>query len=75
VFGVAIVVSVFTGTGSYATVASFTDGFIPAIGVSSALSVLAALAGLAMPRPHRATMMSSSSSSSTTAAVAEPART
>ncbi len=70
VFGVAIVVSVFTGTGSYATVASFTDGFIPAIGVSSALSVVAALAGLAMPRPHGATMMASS-----TAAVAEPART
>ena len=74
VFGVAIVVSVFAGTGSYATVASFTDGFIPAIGVSSVLSVVAALAGLAMPRrPKRSTMVEAAPVNA--AAVAEPART
>src|SRR6266545_1884733 len=74
VFGVAVVVSVFTGTGSYATVASFTDGFIPAIGVSPALSVVAALAGLAMPRrARRSTMVEAASL--TAPAVAEPART
>jgi EmrB/QacA subfamily drug resistance transporter len=73
VFGVATVVSVFAGTGSYATVASFTDGFIPAIGVSSALSVAAALAGLAMPRRQRRSTMVEMAPSA--AAVPEPVRT
>jgi EmrB/QacA subfamily drug resistance transporter len=71
VFGVAVVVSVFAGAGSYADVATFTDGFIPAIGVSAALSVAAALAGLVMPTARRAAMMAPSEA----VAVAEPART
>jgi EmrB/QacA subfamily drug resistance transporter len=48
-FGLAIVVAVFAGAGSYATPASFSDGFGPAIGVSAALSLAGAIAGLALP--------------------------
>jgi EmrB/QacA subfamily drug resistance transporter len=54
-FGLAIVVAVFAGAGSYATPASFSDGFGPAIGVSAALSLAGAIAGLALRwRPAQA---------------------
>jgi EmrB/QacA subfamily drug resistance transporter len=53
VFGVAILVAVFTGAGSYASPAAFSDGFVPALGVSAAISVLGALAGLALPARRR----------------------
>jgi EmrB/QacA subfamily drug resistance transporter len=49
VFGVAIVAAVFAASGSYASPASFVDGFGPAIGVAAALSLVGALAGLALP--------------------------
>ncbi len=47
-FGLAIVVAVFTGAGSYASPQSFTDGFAPAIAVSAALSLAGALAGMSL---------------------------
>jgi MFS family permease len=47
-FGLAIVVAVFAGAGSYATPASFSHGFGPAIGVSAALSLAGAIAGLGL---------------------------
>jgi EmrB/QacA subfamily drug resistance transporter len=49
VFGIAILVAVFAGAGSYASAQAFTDGFAPAIGVSAGLSLLGALAGTALP--------------------------
>jgi EmrB/QacA subfamily drug resistance transporter len=49
VFGIAIAVAVFAGAGSYASPGTFTDGFAPAIGVTAALSLVGALAGLALP--------------------------
>jgi MFS family permease len=49
VFGVAIAVAVFAASGSYASPASFVSGFGPAIGVAAALSLLGAIAGLALP--------------------------
>ena len=49
VFGIAIVVAVFAGAGSYASAAAFTDGFAPAIGVGAGLALAGAAAGL--PRP------------------------
>ncbi|HTE61761.1 MAG TPA: MFS transporter, partial [Solirubrobacteraceae bacterium] len=49
VFGIAILVAVFAGAGSYASPQAFSDGFAPAIGVGAALSLLGALAGLALP--------------------------
>ena len=45
-FGLAVGVAVFSGAGSYASPAAFSDGFAPAIAVSGALSLLGALAGL-----------------------------
>jgi EmrB/QacA subfamily drug resistance transporter len=49
VFGIAITVAVFAATGSYASPASFVDGFGPAIGIAAALSLIGAIAGLALP--------------------------
>jgi len=53
VFGVAIPVAVFAATGSFASAGAFTDGFGPAMAVTTGLSVLAALAGLAAPGRRR----------------------
>jgi EmrB/QacA subfamily drug resistance transporter len=49
VFGIALVVAVFAGAGSYASVQAFTDGFGPAILVAAGLSLAGAIAGLALP--------------------------
>jgi EmrB/QacA subfamily drug resistance transporter len=49
VFGVAIGVAVFAGAGSYASPQAFSDGFVPAIGVSAGLALLGALAALGLP--------------------------
>jgi MFS family permease len=49
VFGIAISVAVFAGAGGYASPQNFSDGFVAAMGVSAGLSVLAALAGGALP--------------------------
>jgi EmrB/QacA subfamily drug resistance transporter len=45
-FGLAIGVAVFSGAGSYASPAAFSDGFAPAIAVSAALSLAGAFAAL-----------------------------
>ena len=49
VFGIAVVVAVFAGAGSYASPATFTDGFGPAIGVGALLALAGAAAALALP--------------------------
>jgi len=49
VFGIAVVVAVFAGAGGYASAQAFIDGFGPAIGVSSALALVGAACGLALP--------------------------
>jgi EmrB/QacA subfamily drug resistance transporter len=54
VFGIALGVAVFTGAGSYASAQAFSDGFVAAMGVSAGLSVLAAVAGAALPGRRRA---------------------
>jgi EmrB/QacA subfamily drug resistance transporter len=54
VFGIAVAVAVFAGFGGYASAQAFTNGFGPAIWVSSGLALLGALCGLALPaRGHR----------------------
>jgi EmrB/QacA subfamily drug resistance transporter len=58
VFGIAVVVAVFAGAGSYASAAAFTDGFGPAIFVSAALALAGAIAGLALPGRRTAAVMS-----------------
>ena len=55
VFGIAIGVAVFTGAGSYASPAAFSDGFIAVMAVAAGLSCVAALAGALLPaRPRPA---------------------
>jgi EmrB/QacA subfamily drug resistance transporter len=55
VFGIAILVAVFAGAGSYASAEAFTDGFAAAIAVSAGLSLLGAIAGLGLPGRTQAT--------------------
>jgi hypothetical protein len=61
VFGVAVGVAVFAAAGSYASAASFIDGFGPAIGVAAALSVVGAIAGLALPSRSQAPVVQTDS--------------
>jgi EmrB/QacA subfamily drug resistance transporter len=53
-FGLAILVAVFAGAGSYASPAAFTDGLVPAIGVSAGLAFAGALAALLVPARREA---------------------
>jgi EmrB/QacA subfamily drug resistance transporter len=54
VLGIALGVAAFAGAGSYASPADFSDGFVAAMGVAAGLSLLAALAGAALPSRARA---------------------
>jgi MFS family permease len=49
VFGIAVAVAVFAGSGGYASPSTFIDGFGPAIGVACGLALIGALCGLALP--------------------------
>jgi MFS family permease len=55
VFGIAIAVSVFAGSGGYASAQTFSDGFVPAIAAAAGLSLAGAAVGLTLParRRHR----------------------
>jgi EmrB/QacA subfamily drug resistance transporter len=53
VFGTAIAVAVFAHAGGYASPQAFSDGFVPALGVSAALSFAGALAGALLPAAVR----------------------
>jgi MFS family permease len=57
VFGVAIVVAVFAGAGSFASPQAFIDGFEPAMLVGAGLALLGAAAGLALPGRRAATFI------------------
>jgi EmrB/QacA subfamily drug resistance transporter len=57
VFGIAVVVAVFAGAGSYASPATFTDGFAPAIGVGALLALAGAGAALALPAAKPLTLV------------------
>ena len=54
VFGIALLVAVFSGTGSYVSSDAFSAGFAPAIGVAAALSLLGAVAAMGIPGRRRA---------------------
>jgi hypothetical protein len=49
VFGIAVLVAVFSGAGGYASPQEFTDGFAPALGVTAGLSFVGAVVGLGLP--------------------------
>ncbi len=53
VFGVAVLASIFTSNGGYATPQTFVDGLTPAIYVGAAVVALGALAALMIPRRRR----------------------
>jgi hypothetical protein len=53
-FGVALLVAVFSGTGAVGSAAAFSGGFGAAMMIASALSLLGALAGLWLPSRQRA---------------------
>jgi len=53
VFGIALLVAVFTGAGGYASPQAFTNGFAPAIGVTAGLALIGAVAGLGLTRVAR----------------------
>ena len=48
-FGIAILAAVFAANGSYASPAAFSQGFVAALGVAAAMSLLAAIIGGWMP--------------------------
>jgi EmrB/QacA subfamily drug resistance transporter len=48
-FGVAVVVAVFAGAGSYSSAQAFSDGFVAATGACAALSLAGAAVGAALP--------------------------
>jgi EmrB/QacA subfamily drug resistance transporter len=50
VFGIAVLVAVFAGAGSFASPQAFSAGFASAIGVAAFLSLAGAVAGLCLPR-------------------------
>jgi EmrB/QacA subfamily drug resistance transporter len=49
VFGIAVAVAVFAGTGGYASARAFVDGFGPAIGVAAAFAFVGAVIALGLP--------------------------
>ncbi|WP_228563572.1 MFS transporter [Catenulispora rubra] len=53
-FGTAVAVAVFAGSGSYATVGSFTHGFTAAMETAAVLAAVGAAAGLLLPKLGRA---------------------
>jgi hypothetical protein len=53
-FGVAVLVAVFAGAGGYSSAQAFNDGFVAATAAGAGLSVVGALAGIAVPRRGQA---------------------
>lgn len=60
VFGIALAVAAFAGSGGYASSALFLDGFTPAIAVAAGFAVLGALIGTRSPRRTQAAPVASS---------------
>jgi MFS family permease len=53
VFGIAICAAVFAAHGGYASAATFTSGFGPAMGACAGLALIGAIAGLVIPRRRK----------------------
>ena len=53
VLGVAVLASVFSGSGSYASPAAFVDGLIPAVAVAAVVLAVGAVVALAIPGLRR----------------------
>ena len=70
VLGVAVLASLFSRTGSYATPDTFVDGLVPAMAVGAAVVALAAIAAFAVPARRRQRVAVSSHPEPATAAAA-----
>jgi EmrB/QacA subfamily drug resistance transporter len=57
VLGIAVLVAMFAGNGSVDSARAFNAGFVPAIGVSAGLSLLAAVVGLWLPGRRAAALL------------------
>ncbi len=57
VFGIAILAAAFAGSGSFGSPQAFSAGFAPAIGVSAALSLVGAVAGMWLPSRREGTLI------------------
>ena len=53
VFGIAVTVAVFAGSGDYGSVLGFLDGFRPAIVTAAGFALVGALCGFAVPARQR----------------------
>ena len=62
-FGIAVVTAVFAAHGHFGSVASFTAGYRPAMVVSAVISLLGAIAAIAVARPRPAAAAPSSAPS------------
>jgi hypothetical protein len=69
-FGVAILATIFSGSGSYASPGAFTDGFSAAIAASAAIAILGGLAATLLPGARRAGGRATSTSRSPAASTA-----
>jgi EmrB/QacA subfamily drug resistance transporter len=56
-FGVAILVAVFSGSGNYHSAQTFSNGFVPAIGVAAVFSFLGVVVGLLLPGGKKAAVV------------------
>jgi hypothetical protein len=57
VFGIAILGAVFVRNGGVDSPQAFTAGFVPAIGVSACLSLLAAMVAMLLPGRRRVVLL------------------
>jgi EmrB/QacA subfamily drug resistance transporter len=57
VFGVAVLATVFSSYGGYASPQNFVDGLVPALWIGAALVALGALAAFALPRGRRSEVL------------------
>jgi EmrB/QacA subfamily drug resistance transporter len=74
VFGIAVLVAVFAGAGSYVSPQRFSDGFVVALGVCAGLSLAGALAAVALPgrSAHAAVQAENGPARAASAAAGEP---
>jgi EmrB/QacA subfamily drug resistance transporter len=56
-FGVAVLATIFAASGSYASAAAFSDGYIAAMGAAGAIALVGALAGVVLPGARRAVVI------------------
>ena len=76
VFGVAVLASVFSSTGSYASPTQFVDGLVPAVWVGAVIVAVGAVVALALPgRARREVLVPAEGTAPAVSSTGVPART